>query len=96
MDPPDCEVTVRVGERTCGFEIFHTHDPDLDCNFKTVVPFSSFIFFLSFFFFLFLIFFFLPTTRTRHPRPLPTTHDIKLHLPLLTTEYFLFSYLFSH
>ena len=50
MDPPDCEVTVRVGERTGGFEIFHTHDPDLDCNFKTVVPFSSFLFFLSFFF----------------------------------------------
>ena len=53
MDPPDCEVTVRVGERTGGFEIFHTHDPDLDCNFKTLVPFSSFIFFLSFFFFYF-------------------------------------------
>lgn len=79
VDPPDCEVTVRVGEMTGGFEIFHTHDPE------TVVPFSSFLFFLSFF----LIFFsFLPTTRTRHPRPLPTTHDIKLHLPLLTTEYF--------
>ena len=43
MDPPDCEVTVRVGEMTGGFEIFHTHDPE------TVVPFSSFLFFLSFF-----------------------------------------------
>ena len=73
MDPPDCEVTVRVGERTCGFEIFHTHDPDLDCNFKTVVPFSSFIFFLSFFFFFIFDFFFF--THNPHPPSTTSTDD---------------------
>ena len=72
MDPPDCEVTVRVGERTGGFEIFHTHDPDLDCNFKTVIPFSSFLFFPSFFFFLFFFFFF---THNPHPPSTTSTDD---------------------
>lgn len=64
MDPPDCEVTVRVGEMTGGFEIFHTHDPE------TVVPFSSFLFFLSFF----LIFFFF-FTHNPHPPSTTSTDD---------------------
>ena len=70
MDPPDCEVTVRVGEMTGGFEIFHTHDPDLDCNSKTVVPFSSFLFFLSFFFIFFFFF-----THNPHPPSTTSTDD---------------------